>query len=207
MRRQRNATTTVWHNPDIEQHRRPAGVAPASAPSAVSRVGSADDRREADRHRAALEALFAPKKSPAAEADERGATAVKGGGRIVLSAPTAADPAAVERQRLLTRLLVAEGRAAVSKAADELLRGGHAFPPTQDVFLQLLEHRDEALVRTAIEGLRGLLVGEPAKRKTVLESRLRRLEELAEEGATRSAASELRRGVGVGPTRGPGRSA
>lgn len=207
MRRQRNATTKVWHNPDIEQPRRP-GAAPPSTPSLAGRNGSVTDRRETDRHRAALEALFAPKKKPVPEADERAAlAAAKGGGRIVLKAPTTVDPAAAELQRLLARLLVAEGRAAVSKAADELLRGGHTFPTTQDVYLQLLEHRDEALVRTAIEGLRGLLAGEPPKRKTVLESRLRRLEELAEDGATRSAASELRRGVGAGPTRSPGRSA
>ena len=89
----------------------------------------------------------------------------------------------------------AEGRPAVSKCANEFLRAGFTFPDEQDVHLKLLEHADEGRVAAAIESLSTLLVGEPPKRRAVLESRLRRIEEFAEEEATREAATKLRRQV------------
>lgn len=199
MRRQRNGTTQVWHNPDIDPLRRPGGTSGASG----APPGEADARRRSDPHRAALEALFAPRGTTPTATETRPAAA-KSAGRIVLSAPSAPDAKANDRQRLLARLLGAEGRAAITKATDELRQAGHELPVTQDVCLQLLEHRDEGLVRTAIEDLQGLLAKEPPQRRTVLDSRLRRIEELAEEGATRVAATELRRSVGA--ARAPGRS-
>jgi hypothetical protein len=59
----------------------------------------------------------------------------------------------------------------------------------------MLEHSREAYVQTAIEKLAAILAVEPCKRQTVLESRLRRLEEFADEAETRSAARDLRRKV------------
>ncbi len=128
-------------------------------------------------------------------------------GKIVArtdAAPT--DPRDVERDRLLERLRVAEGRPAVTRAAQELARGGFELPADdQIVFLQLLEHSDEERVRDAISRLEAILSAEPVRRFTVLESRLRRLEELADEGPTREAARALRRrvtGRAVGPASG-----
>jgi hypothetical protein len=61
--------------------------------------------------------------------------------------------------------------------------------------LQLLEHPDETRVQAALSNLAQILDKEPAKRATVLDSRLRRLEEFADEQATRQAAAELRKRV------------
>jgi hypothetical protein len=196
MRRMRKEATKVWHNPELNTFARrgggTGGVArvPAEAP---------EDRRMAKQHRAALEALFAPKREP--EPDDaragtrpgRDSSALKPSGRIVLAPPPQSDPRAVERQKLLGKLLVAEGRPKVSKAADDFLKAGFTFPEDQDVYLQLLEHVDEGHVQSAIEALCGILAGELPKRRAVLESRLRRIEEFAEESSTRDAAARLRR--------------
>lgn len=200
MRRTRKDATKVWHNPEIHVslHRsQPGGVLPRVAPSG-------EDRRAASQHRAALEALFAPRKEKDAEApaDGHGARGKNGReapGKIVLAPPPQSDPKAVERQKLLGRLLVATGRPAISKAADDFLKAGHAFPQEQDVYLQLLEHGSEERVQEAIASLSSILVSELPKRRAVLESRLRRIEEFAEETSTREAAARLRRQVSGRP--------
>jgi hypothetical protein len=69
----------------------------------------------------------------------------------------------------------------------------------QDVYLQLLEHTDETRVHEALDALSGILAGELPKRRAVLESRLRRIEQFAEESATREAAGRLRRQVSGRP--------
>lgn len=198
MRRARKDATKVWHNPEIHVslHRsQPGGVLPRVAPSG-------EERRAANQHRAALEALFAPRKEAEAPADDKAARG-KGSrdapGRIVLTPPPQSDPRAVERQKLLGRLLAATGRPAISRAADEFLKAGHTLPQEQDVYLQLLEHTDEERVQEAIEALSGILAGELPKRRAVLESRLRRIEEFAEEPGTREAATRLRRNLGGPP--------
>ncbi|AKT43006.1 hypothetical protein [Chondromyces crocatus] len=198
MRRIRKDATKVWHNPEIHGslHRgQPGGVLPRVAPSG-------EDRRTANQHRAALEALFAPRKDP--EAPVESGTRVKTGreapGRIVLSPPPQSDPHAVERQKLLGRVLTATGRPAISKATNDFLKAGHTFPQEQDVYLQLLEHTDEERIQEAIEALSGILAGELPKRRAVLESRLRRIEEFAEESRTRDAASRLRKHLGGSPS-------
>ena len=53
--------------------------------------------------------------------------------------------------------------------------------------------------KKAIEALSGILAGELPKRRAVLESRLRRIEEFAEEPSTREAATRLRRNLGGPP--------
>jgi uncharacterized small protein (DUF1192 family) len=192
----RKDATKVWHNPELNTFSRRGGgnggVArpPAEAP---------EDRRAVKQHRAALEALFAPKREETAAAPDGDARGRGGSAKIVLASPPQSDPRTVERQKLLGRLLVAEGRPKISKATDDFLKAGFALPEEQDVYLQLLEHTDEAHVRSAIDVLGTILAGELPKRRAVLESRLRRIEQFAEEAATREAAERLRRRVGGRP--------
>ena len=198
MRRTRNDGTKVWHNPDVDTFARRRGQG-----SAKPLAERPEDRRAAKEHRAALEALFAPRKDPAPEpvAAEapRAPAPPKSAGRIVLAPPPQSDPKTAERQRLLSKLLLAEGRPGVSKAANDFLRAGFTFPDEQDVHLQLLEHTSEEHVKNAIDALAVLLVSELPKRRAVLESRLRRIEEFAEEAGTRCAAERLRRQVSGRP--------
>jgi hypothetical protein len=205
MRRIRKEATKVWHNPELNTFSRRGGGTGGAAPMAAQ----AEDRRASKQHRAALEALFAPKRegegNGAGSAGDggNGGSAGNGSGkarasagRIVLAQPPQSDPRTAERQKLLGRLLVAEGRPKITKAADEFLKAGFTLPDEQDVYLQLLEHSDEEQVRCAIEVLATLLAGELPKRRAVLESRLRRIEQFAEEPSTREAAERLRRRVG-----------
>jgi hypothetical protein len=115
--------------------------------------------------------------------------------RIVSVSVQDPDGRLLERERLLARFLSSEGRGAVTRAADQYLRAGFEFPVEQPVQLQLLEHNDEALVRDAIGALRGILTSEPPLKRPIFEQRLKRLEDSAEEEATRSAASDLRRAL------------
>jgi hypothetical protein len=115
--------------------------------------------------------------------------------RIVSASVQDHDGRVLERERLLARLLSSEGRGAITRAADQYLRAGFAFPVEQPVQLQLLEHNDEALVRDAIGALRGILTSEPPLKRPIFEQRLKRLEDSAEEEVTRSAASDLRRAL------------
>jgi hypothetical protein len=115
--------------------------------------------------------------------------------RIVSVSVQDRDARLVERERLLGRLLSSEGRGAITRVADQYLRAGFDFPIEQPVQLQLLEHLDEALVRGAIEALRGILTSEQPLKRPIFEQRLKRLEDSADEEATRSAASELRRAL------------
>jgi len=100
-----------------------------------------------------------------------------------------------ERERLLARLLASEGRSAITRAADEFRRAGFDFPAEQPVLLQLLEHLDEAQARSSIGALTELLLREPPHKRPVFEQRLRRLEDGADEEATRQAAAELRKAL------------
>jgi len=194
MRRTRKDATKVWHNPDLNTFTKRGGGSDGVVRAPVE---TAEDRRSAKQHRAALEALFAPKREP--EPDEaakaKNGASAKANGRIVLPPPPQADSRAAERQKLLGRLLVAEGRPSVSKAADAFLTAGFTFPDEQDVYLQLLEHAREEHVRGAIDKLDAILAGEQPKRRAVLESRLRRIEQFAEDEETREAAARLRRRV------------
>lgn len=198
MRRIRREATKVWHNPEITTTRRGSGSGEAKAAAPT-----AEDRREQSKHRAALEALFAPKRDSDPGEDSKRPSApggVKSSQRIVLPPPPASDPRTAERQKLLGKFLHAEGRPAVSKAANDFLRAGFTFPDDQDIHLKLLEHADEEHVRCAIDSLTTLLAGELPKRRAVLESRLRRIEQFAEEAPTREAAERLRRRVSGSPS-------
>jgi hypothetical protein len=115
--------------------------------------------------------------------------------RIVATGSRNTDSAEVERERLLARLLASQGRAMISRAADDCRRAGVEFPASQAVQLQLLEHVDESLARDALVALGRLLAGEAPLKRPILEQRLKRLEDSADEEATRSAAAELRRSL------------
>jgi hypothetical protein len=113
--------------------------------------------------------------------------------RIVAPVRKDEDARVRERARLLDRLLSSDGRGSISRAADDFRRAGFDFPSEQAVQLQLLEHWDETLARSAIEALRELVSREPPLKRPIFEQRLRRLEDAGEEASTRDAASELRR--------------
>lgn len=185
----RDGTTKVWHNPEISGRRGGHAAAPRVAPTL-------EERRTQSAHRAALEALFSPKKEDDSAKAPKSVDPISGKpGRIVLTPPPQADPRAQDRQRLLHKLLHAEGRPAITKAANELFKHGFALPQEQDVYLQLLEHTNEDRVREAIEALATILLAEVPKRRAVLQSRLRRIEEYAEDPTTRTAATDLWRQV------------
>ena len=148
-------------------------------------------------HRAALEALFAPK--PATPAPPSAAALKRDSAKMVVARAKPEDgPNAAQREKLLARLLDAQGRATVTKAAEDFARAGFAFPRDQELQLALLEHNEEQRVRDALVILSEILAVEPPKRRTVLESRLKRLEECAEESSTRDLAEKLRRALPAG---------
>ncbi len=168
-RRNRQRETRVWHNPLIKDG---SGAADESEnPKALSRKQRAEQ----------------------AKADRR---ARRQGARIIAKPTSSTDPEELERQRLVDRLLAAEGRAAITEAELAHRQGGFTLPNEQSMWLQLLEHREDVIVRRAIEGLAALLEEEEPARLTVLNSRLRRLAEYAEETQTQKAAVELRHHLG-----------
>lgn len=113
--------------------------------------------------------------------------------RIVQANQAGPDERENERLRLIGKLLRSEGRVAISRAANDLTAAGFEFPVAQDVQLQLLEHFDESRAFQALTHLGELLKVEPPIKRPLFEQRLRRLEESADESATRQAARDLRR--------------
>ena len=168
MRRGPRDGPKVWHNPDVLVPRRhPITKRPAS---------------EAPPAPAAVDETPAPPPTSSRRQVARIASAA------------APDPLQLERERLLERLRVAEGRTAITRAADELKKAGFELDADdQDCFIQLLEHADEAIVQGAIGDLARILTHKPPRRLAMLESRLRRLEAFADDPATQAAAARLRR--------------
>lgn len=113
--------------------------------------------------------------------------------KIVALRGPSTDPKVIEGERMVAALLAAQSRPAITAATSTLLSAGHALPESQDVQLQLLEHTDESMIRAALESLTAILAREPVRRRPVLEQRLKRLEEFADDAATRDAAAALRR--------------
>jgi hypothetical protein len=136
-----------------------------------------------------------PVSDPSATANPTTSAPARRSARIVATGSRSTDSAEAQRERLLSRLLASEGRAMISRAADECRRAGVEFPLEQAVQLQLLEHVDEGLARDAVVALGRILSAEAPKKRPILEQRLRRLEDTADEEATRSAAAELRRSL------------
>jgi hypothetical protein len=115
--------------------------------------------------------------------------------RIVQVTRGDADGKERERLRLMDRLMASETRGSITRAADDYARAGFEFPEEQPVQLQLLEHFDEERAREAIGALAKLFANESPMKKPILDQRLRRLEEYADEPATRAAAADLRRAI------------
>jgi hypothetical protein len=100
-------------------------------------------------------------------------------------------------QRLLDRLMRSQGRVAISRAANELWESKFKAPRQQEVQIQLLEHENEHRARDAVFVMAELLQRESPIQRPVLDQRLRRLEEFAEDPITRDAARALRRSMRV----------
>lgn len=115
--------------------------------------------------------------------------------RIVQMGGSSVDERERERQKLLSRLMTSQGRGAITRAADEFLQAGFEIPREQAVHLQLLEHFDESRARDSLGELGSLLREEAPIKRPVLDQRLRRLEEHADEAATRELAASLRRSL------------
>jgi len=165
MRRKRQrGETKVWHDPLM--------VPTAARRNGANAAGAEPEQEEPPRRRRRL----APKRT---------------GAKLIVGPVGTQDPKELERERLLHRVLAAEGRPSISNAVDDYVQAGFDFPPMQDVWLQMLEHRDEGRVAEAIESLSAILGDEAPKRRKVLESRLRRIEEYADEATTQHAAGRL----------------
>ncbi len=115
--------------------------------------------------------------------------------RIVQRRETTVDETEQTRRRLLSQYMASEGRSAITRAADNYLRAGFEIPAEQEAQLQLLEHLDETLARQAIAVLKDLIQLDPPRKLPLFRQRLRRLEDHAEDPATREAAGELRRAL------------
>ena len=100
-------------------------------------------------------------------------------------------------QRLLDRLMRSQGRVAISRAANDLWESKFKAPRQQEVQIQLLEHENEHRARDAVFIMAELLQRESPVQRPVLDQRLRRLEEFAEDPITRDAARALRRSMRV----------
>ncbi len=191
--RNRKSWREVDRGRDGSDHRRSGGD------RGRKREETARANAAAKQYKNALEALFAPK----SEADDKPAAMPKTAARIVLPPNPDADPKNAERRRLLAKLLDAAGPASISKAAKAFLSAGFTFPDDQETHVQLLEHVDEERVRESIAKLASIFAGELPKRRPILEQRLRRIEDQADEKETREAAAALRRmlhGQGTGTT-------
>lgn len=116
--------------------------------------------------------------------------------RIVKAADSATGPGNRE-QLLLDRLVRSQGRGAISRAADDLWDGKFTIPKRQEIQIQLLEHENEQRARDAVFAMAELLQREAPIKRPVLDQRLRRLEEWAEDSITRDAAGALRRSMRV----------
>jgi hypothetical protein len=115
--------------------------------------------------------------------------------RIVQFGGKETDERERERRKLLGRLMDSQGRGAITRAADEFLQRGFELPNEQVVHLQLLEHFDETKARESCEAISRILESEAPIKRPVLDQRLRRLEEHADEPVTRELAGGLRRAL------------
>lgn len=112
--------------------------------------------------------------------------------RIAAATSSTVDEREQRRERLLERLSTCEGRSAISRIADELFEGG-GVPEEQPYQIQLLEHVHEQRAWAALRVMARLLDRQSPIKRPILDQRLRRLEEEADEVLLRAEARELRR--------------
>ncbi len=148
------------------------------------RTGTRAGQRSAaaqQQYRSALEKLF------------DGGVATAGWSKVLPEMPK--DPTTEGRQELLRALRTASGRAAIETAVAALLER-FAMPDDPDLLTQVLVHRDDAIVRQALEKLDALLPLRAAAGRAVLETRLRTLEEDQDRDTdVRQLAGQIRRKV------------
>jgi hypothetical protein len=132
---------------------------------------------------------------PGMNGDEK--TAVRRRAVRIVKAPDSATGPGNREQQLLDRLVRSQGRGAISRAADDMWQSKFTLPKRQDVQIQLLEHENEHRARDAVFAMAELLQREAPIKRPVLDQRLRRLEEWAEDPITRDAAGALRRSMRV----------
>ncbi len=195
--RQRSSWEKSRRKPKAERAERPEPVRIAArrpdSPVIVKKpprsiAASATPRRTAESAARVEEPAVASSVVAAPEPQRRTARIIQiGGGE--------ADDRERERRKLLGRLMASQGRGAISRAADEFLRNGFELPHEQEVHLQLLEHFDEARARESLVAMSQLLEDAEPIKKPVLDQRLRRLEEHADEAPTRDLAERLRRAI------------
>lgn len=114
--------------------------------------------------------------------------------RIIQSTKTLGELESL-RSRLLQRLLEAEGPSAITKAADALAEQQMEVPEEQELQVQLLEHSDERRALAAVDAIGRLLAKQPPKKRPILERRLCRLEEEADDANLRASAGALRKAL------------
>ena len=215
MRRLRNKDATkVWHNPELNTFSRRGG----GNGGVAAHTESVEDRRSAKQHRAALEALFAPKPTIPADAGGAGGGAgaagssgngsssgtrassngaAKGNGRIVLAPAPQSDPrtdGAAEAPRQAPR-----GRGApqdLQGRRDDFFQGRLHAPGgarTSTSSSSSTRTRSACAAPSTSSAPSSLRRAAQAPRR-VLESRLRRIEQFADEADTRARRpSALRR--------------
>lgn len=132
--------------------------------------------------------VLATSKEPIVEAPKKRRDA-----RIVQPKEDEIDETERIRRRLLSRYLAAEGRAAITHAADAYFKEGFELPLQQDVQLKLLEHFDEGRAGQAVSALASIFEEDDPIQLPILRQRLRRLEDHAEDFTLRAAATDLRR--------------
>jgi hypothetical protein len=162
----------VARRPDSPRVRTPSKSIAASAKPRQNRVSSPAE--------ATLEAV------PAGDRETRPRRAAR-----IIEANLSTGDFEATRARLLRRLLEADGRSAITKAADALRDEQIEVPEEQEFHVQLLDHNNEARARDAISVLSRLLERQPPKKRPIMERRLRRLEQEADEVETRTSAALL----------------
>jgi hypothetical protein len=160
-----------------------------AAPISQSQVSRSeeDDARNSSKYRAALEAMFARKSEPIPAAE-----AVTPRPTKIARVPVRDDPRREERDKRYAKLLAAEGRTAVTRACEAYLRAGFTLPEEQDAMLKVLDHDRDDRVLAALTSLAKLLDVEAPQRRAVLEARLRRLEDDADDAEVRALATTVR---------------
>jgi hypothetical protein len=113
--------------------------------------------------------------------------------RIVQRKLDEVDDSEKLRRKLFASFMSAEGRAAITRTANEYLTAGFSLPREQEAQLKLLEHFDEAKARAALTVLAELLSEESPRQLPVFRQRLRRLEDYADDATIRTSAAELRK--------------
>jgi hypothetical protein len=125
--------------------------------------------------------------------------------RIAQATVGVLDERQARRERLLDRLVTCEGRSAISRIADELYLDA-GVPEQQQYQIQLLEHVDEAKADAALDVLYRLFQRELPIKRPILDQRLRRLEDEADERSVREKAATLRMFVRSVPQAKPARA-